>query len=138
MSTQINFKKGSVEMLLLHVLSCKGDCYGYQLSQLIKKSSENTLDFPVGSLYPALYKMIDNGYISDYKQQVGKRLVRVYYHLEEAGQIRLEDLKKEYYATNQSIQQVLNNVFSEDEADELRAKALSKRNQSIITGLWKI
>ena len=54
MSTQINFKKGSVEMLLLHVLSCKGDCYGYQLSQLIKKSSENTLDFPVGSLYPAL------------------------------------------------------------------------------------
>lgn len=41
MSTQINFKKGSVEMLLLHVLSCKGDCYGYQLSQLIKKSSEN-------------------------------------------------------------------------------------------------
>ena len=96
-------------MLLLHVLSCKGDCYGYQLSQLIKKSSENTLDFPVGSLY---------GYISDYKQQVGKRLVRVYYHLEEAGQIRLEDLKKEYYATNQSIQQVLNNDFSEDEADE--------------------
>ena len=37
MSAQINFKKGSVEMLLLHVLSCKGDCYGYQLSQLIEK-----------------------------------------------------------------------------------------------------
>ena len=70
MSTQINFKKGSVEMLLLHVLSCKGDCYGYQLSQLIKKSSENTLDFPVGSLYPALYKMIDNGYISDIRWSI--------------------------------------------------------------------
>ena len=118
MSTQINFKKGSVEMLLLHVLSCKGDCYGYQLSQLIKKSSENTLDFPISSFYPALSQRIAHGYISDYKQQVGKRLVRVYYHLEEAGQIRLEDLKKEYYATNQSIQQVLNNDFSEDEADE--------------------
>ena len=49
MSAQINFKKGSVEMLLLHVLSCKGDCYGYQLSQLIKKSSGGELDFPVGS-----------------------------------------------------------------------------------------
>lgn len=57
MSAQINFKKGSVEMLLLHVLSCKGDCYGYQLSQLIKKSSGGELDFPVGSLYPALYNM---------------------------------------------------------------------------------
>ena len=59
MSAQINFKKGSVEMLLLHVLSCKGDCYGYQLSQLIKKSSGGELDFPVGSLYPALYKITD-------------------------------------------------------------------------------
>lgn len=90
MSAQINFKKGSVEMLLLHVLSCKGDCYGYQLSQLIKKSSGGELDFPVGSLYPALYKMIDHGYISDYKQQAGKRLVRVYYHLEDAGWQRLK------------------------------------------------
>ena len=97
-------------MLLLHVLSCKGDCYGYQLSQLIKKSSGGELDFPVGSLYPALYKMIDHGYISDYKQQAGKRLVRVYYHL--------EDLKREYFATYHSIQQVLNNDFAEDDANE--------------------
>ena len=51
MSTQINFKKGSVEMLLLHVLSCKGDCYGYQLSQLIKKSSENRKSSPAGLLF---------------------------------------------------------------------------------------
>ena len=100
MSAQINFKKGSVEMLLLHVLSCKGDCYGYQLSQLIKKSSGGELDFPVGSLYPALYKMIDHGYISDYKQQ------------------RLEDLKREYLTTYHSIQQVLNNDFAEDDANE--------------------
>ncbi|MDO4393369.1 MAG: helix-turn-helix transcriptional regulator [Bacillota bacterium] len=118
MSTQINFKKGSIEMLLLHVLDCRGDCYGYQLSQLIKRSSENILDFPVGSLYPALYKMIDNGYISDYRQQAGKRLVRVYYHLEEAGKMRLKELKQEYYATNASIQQVLNCDFSEDKLDE--------------------
>ena len=118
MSAQINFKKGSVEMLLLHVLNCKGDCYGYQLSQLIKKSSGNELDFPVGSLYPALYKMIDNGYISDYKQQAGKRLIRVYYHIEDAGRLRLEDLKKEYYATNHSIRQVLENNFAEEEENE--------------------
>ena len=104
MSAQINFKKGSVEMLLLHVLSCKGDCYGYQLSQLIKKSSGGELDF--------------HGYISDYKQQAGKRLVRVYYHLEDAGWQRLEDLKREYFATYHSIQQVLNNDFAEDDANE--------------------
>ena len=118
MKSRNTFKKGSCELLVLHILSKKGDCYGYELGQIIRDITNEYLSFPEGSMYPVLYKMIDNGYISDYKQQVGKRLVRVYYHLEEAGQIRLEDLKKEYYATNQSIQQVLNNDFSEDEADE--------------------
>ena len=47
-----------------------------------------------------------------------KRLVRVYYHLEDAGWQRLEDLKREYFATYHSIQQVLNNDFAEDDADE--------------------
>ena len=51
MSARINFKKGSMEMLLLHVLHSGGDCYGYQLSQLIKEISGGELNFPVGSLY---------------------------------------------------------------------------------------
>lgn len=112
MSTQINFKKGSVELLLLHVLHSKGDCYGYQLSQLIKKTSDGGLDFPVGSLYPALYKLIDNHYISDHKKLVGKRLTRVYYHIEESGIDRLNALKTEFLMTNRSIMQVLNCDFS--------------------------
>ena len=81
MSAQINFKKGSVEMLLLHVLSCKGDCYGYQLSQLIKKSSGGELDFPVGSLYPALYKMIDHGSGRRRLAAAGRPEARILCHL---------------------------------------------------------
>ncbi len=44
--------------------------------------------------------------------------MRVYYHLEDAGWQRLEDLKREYLATYHSIQQVLNNDFAEDDANE--------------------
>ena len=121
MSARINFKKGSMEeMLLLHELHSGGDCYGYQLSQLIKEISGGELNFPVGSLYPALYKLIDNKYITDYKKQAGKRLVRVYYHIEPSGEERLEVLKAEYYATHRSVQLVLEHDFSENvnEGDE--------------------
>ena len=68
-----NFKKGSVEMLLLHLLKTEGDCYGYQLSQLINQRSGGVLVIPEGSMYPTLYKLIDNSYITDYK----KRLRRI-------------------------------------------------------------
>lgn len=113
-----NFKKGAVEILLLHILSSKGDCYGYQLSQLIRQTSDDYLIIPEGSLYPALYKLIEKGYISDYKKQIGKRLTRVYYHIDTAGKNRLTELVEDYLATTESIKKILNHDFSEKEMDD--------------------
>ena len=118
MRTQNNFKKGSIELLLLRILKEKGDCYGYQLSQLIKTITDNYLFFPEGSLYPALYRMIDKGLISYYKKQVGKGLIRVYYHIELLGEEHLERLLTEYYETSRSIEKVLNYNFCDDDEDD--------------------
>lgn len=107
MDNKSNFRRGSVELLVLHLLS-KHDYYGYELTQIMKNQTDGVIDIPVGSLYPALYKLIDNGYISDYKKQVGKRLIRVYYHIEAAGKERLAILLQDYYQTNQAIQNILN------------------------------
>lgn len=102
-----NFKKGSVEMLLLHLLATEGDCYGYQLSQLINERSNGVLVIPEGSMYPTLYKLIDNKYISDYKTTVGKRMTRVYYRLEEAGKQRLEELVEDYKEVASAIETIM-------------------------------
>lgn len=118
MRAQNNFKKGAVEMLLLHILNSKGDCYGYQLSQLIKETSDDYLIIPEGSLYPALYKLIEKEYITDYKKQIGKRLVRVYYHLESSGKVRLAELVEDYLATTDSIKKILNHDFNEKEMED--------------------
>ncbi len=106
MDKKSNFRRGSVELLVLHLLSQR-DYYGYELTQIMKTQSDGIMDIPVGSLYPALYKLIDNGYISDYKEQIGKRLTRVYYHLEPSGKERLDILLEDYYSTNQAIQNIL-------------------------------
>lgn len=119
MRAQNNFKKGAVEMLLLHILKENGDCYGYQLSQLIKEISDDYLIIPEGSMYPALYKLIEKGYITDYKKQVGKRLTRVYYHIEVLGISRLSDLKEEYYQTHQKINKILTYNFTNEVSKEI-------------------
>ena len=72
MNNKSNFRRGSVELLILHLLS-QQDYYGYEISTLIREQTDGYLNIPVGSLYPALYKLIDAGYISDYKKQVGRR-----------------------------------------------------------------
>ena len=61
MNNKSNFRRGSVELLILHLLS-QQDYYGYEISTLIREQTDGYLNIPVGSLYPALYKLIDAGY----------------------------------------------------------------------------
>ena len=68
MATDI-FKKGSIEMLTLLMLQ-EEDIHGYQISQLIKERSGGLLTVQEGALYPLLYRMEANGYISGHQQTV--------------------------------------------------------------------
>lgn len=102
-----NFKKGSIELLVLHLLSIQ-DCYGYQLTQLIEQLSDGRIVVQEGALYPVLYKLSDDSLISEKTVQVGKRKTRVYYHLEPSGIALLEDLRKDYFEVHDGIQAVLN------------------------------
>ena len=95
------FYRGYVELLVLKFLSEK-DCYG------IKRASKDKISLSVGTLYPTLYKMIDQKYISDYKKQTGERMVKVYYHLEDVGRERLEALVSEYREFSQVMNEILN------------------------------
>ncbi|MDY2959385.1 MAG: PadR family transcriptional regulator [Hornefia sp.] len=103
-----NFKMGTVEMLVLYLLS-KRDMYGYELSLMIKELSEGDLIVMESSLYPILYKLQDKKYISDREESTGKRRIRVYYHLEKSGKDRLSDLLEDYRTTSQGIEKILSN-----------------------------
>lgn len=102
-----NFFK--MEMILLKVLE-KQDCYGYQITQIIKKASNDNINLAEGTMYPILYKLLDNGYISDEKRQVGKRLTRIYYHLEPKGKLYLEELTKDYFRIKSSIDSMMEDI----------------------------
>lgn len=99
---QNSFRRGVLSLVILALLS-KEDMYGYQLVQATNNISEGRIVTQEGSLYPVLYKLLDQGMISDKKVQVGKRMTRIYYHLEPAGKIRLQELIREYKETTQGI-----------------------------------
>lgn len=106
------FKKGSMEMLILLILQ-EDDVYGYQLTQLIQERSEGLLSIQEGALYPLLYRMVDNGYISGRNITVetkhGRTRNRVMYRLEPPGRDRLVILKQEYDEVQTGIENVFKN-----------------------------
>ncbi len=81
--------------------------YGYQLVQQIEKKSHGAIVTQEGSLYPVLYKLMDQGLISDRKVQVGKRMQRVYYHLEPSGEAHLKALIQEYEEITQGVFRII-------------------------------
>lgn len=106
MQIQENLKKGTVEMLLLHLL-CEKSMYGYELLQELKKKSNQKYILKDGSMYPIMYRMIDKGLVTDEQVLVGKRRTRVYYHITDLGKEYLEEIKQEYFTITEGISNIL-------------------------------
>lgn len=94
------------DMLILSIL-IQRDCYGYEITHAIKELSDGVIDIKEGSLYPSLYKMLDQGYISS-RDEVINRKIRVYYHLEPSGIEYLEEITKEYNLWEEKIRKIIN------------------------------
>ena len=106
MALSEGIKRGTVELLILTLLKDQ-DMYGYQLSQELANRSNGLYTLQESSMYPTLYRLVEKGMITDRREQVGKRKIRGYYHLEETGREYLTSLRKEYCAICRGILSIL-------------------------------
>lgn len=79
---------GTLDMLILKSL-VRGPMHGYGIAQFLKQTSEDVLDVGEGSLYPALQRLLLNGWASaEWGASDNNRRAR-YYKLIAAGRKRL-------------------------------------------------
>ncbi|MFP5285316.1 MAG: PadR family transcriptional regulator [Thermoanaerobaculia bacterium] len=81
--------QGTLDMLILKAVSL-GALHGYGIIQRIRQMSEEMLDVEQGSLYPALYRMEQRGWISSQwvVNETGRRAK--FYTLTREGRRQLE------------------------------------------------
>ncbi len=80
--------QGTLDMLILKALSA-GPVHGYGVGQRIAHLAEEMLKVEEGSLYPALYRLEERGWIkSDWGKSENNRRAR-FYTLTAAGRRRL-------------------------------------------------
>lgn len=106
MAISDNLKRGTIELSVLTLLK-HGDMYGYEISQQLFIQSGELYQIQESSLYPSLYRMVEKGLISDRSEKVGKRRVRVYYHLETEGEEYLKELRREYLMHTAGVLKIL-------------------------------
>ena len=86
---KIELLQGTLDMLILKVLN-RGPIHGFGIAERIQQLSQDVLTVGEGSLYPALYRLQDRGWIaSEWGQSENNRRAR-YYQLTKSGRKQLE------------------------------------------------
>src|SRR5258708_31762149 len=81
--------QGTLDMLILRVLS-RGEMHGWGIADRIDQLSKNVLSVGEGSLYPALYRLQDQGWIESEGGTSDNNRNAKDYKLTKAGRKQLE------------------------------------------------
>ena len=79
---------GTLDMLILRTLVA-GPAHGHTIANVIERSSEDVLQVEQGSLYPALHRLEDKGWLASYWGTSENNRKAKFYKLTAAGRRRL-------------------------------------------------
>jgi PadR family transcriptional regulator, regulatory protein PadR len=107
-SSRFPIPQGTLDMLILRILSLE-PAHGYAIARRLEQISRDTLHVNQGSLYPALHRLEQKGWLaSEWRQSdTGREAKR--YSLTEAGRGQLDVEKKSWDTLTATVRL----VFSE-------------------------
>jgi len=99
--------QGSLDLLVLKILCRQPELHGYAIMVAIKVASGEILNAEVGSLYPALHRMEETGWIrAEWAAKENGRRTRLY-QLTAAGKKQLAAEETRWRAVSSAINRVL-------------------------------
>jgi transcriptional regulator len=98
--------QGTLELLILNTLS-REPMHGYGIVQRIHEAAEDLLKVEDGSLYPALYRMEERGWIkSEWGVSDNNRRAK-FYKLTRTGQKQLEAQRANWNRISKAVTRIL-------------------------------
>jgi PadR family transcriptional regulator PadR len=107
---KVDSLQGSLDLLVLKILSRRPKTHGYGIMAAIKEASEDVLRAEEGSLYPALYRMEESGWIrAEWVTKDTGRRARIY-ELTAAGKKQLVAEEARWSVVTTAVNRVLRTV----------------------------
>ena len=99
MAEKLDVRQGTLALMILKTLEGLGPLHGYGIARRIEETSKNRLTLNYGTLYPALLKLEQEGFIkAEWRQSENNRRAK-YYGLTPAGRKQLAREAREWHAT---------------------------------------
>jgi transcriptional regulator len=105
-SPALDLLPGTLDLLILRALA-RGSMHGYGIAQILKQTSGEVLEVGESSLYPALQRLLLNGWVSaEWGSSENNRRAR-YYTLTDNGRKQLASERADFERMVAAIQRVL-------------------------------
>ena len=99
--------QGTLDLLVLRTLSTGGTMHGYSILERVERISNEVLRIEPGSLYPALHRMEEAGWVrSEWDVSDNNRRAR-FYTITAKGRQRLEEEKHHWSELAAAVARVL-------------------------------
>jgi PadR family transcriptional regulator PadR len=106
---QSDMLQGTLDMLVLQTLIL-GPAHGHTIAHAIERGSEDVLQVEHGSLYPALHRLEDRGWIASFWGTSENNRKARYYRLTPAGRRQLAEQTSRWDQLVRAIGRILNPV----------------------------
>ena len=102
--------QGSLDLLVLKILSRRPNLHGYAIMTAVQDMSQDALRLEEGSLYPALHRMEEAGWIrAEWVTKDSGRRARVY-ELTAAGKKQLAAEETRWHTVTSAVNRILRTV----------------------------
>src|SRR5438270_13684771 len=104
---RLELLQGTLDMLILRTLG-GGPAHGHQIAKYIEQTTDDVLRVDHGSLYPALHRLVRNGWITAKGEKRDDRNREFkFYRLNEAGRKQLRAQESRWERLARAIDQVM-------------------------------
>ena len=99
MGDKLDIRQGTLALMILKTLEGLGALHGYGIARRIEETSRNRLTLNYGTLYPALLKLEQEGFIkAEWSQSENNRRAK-FYALTASGRKQLARETREWHET---------------------------------------
>ncbi len=106
-SHRVDILQGTLDLIILRVLSALGPQHSYGIASRLEQISQHGVSLNQGTLYPALVRLEQNGWIAAKWQKTENNRDAKYYRLTKSGQQALEKEIEKWRRSAGLVEQLL-------------------------------
>ena len=89
MTPKMDLPQGTLDLLILKIVAL-GPVHGYAIAQRVQQVTDSAVQVPQGSLYPALHRLENRGFLAADWSETGTGREAKFYRLTRKGRAQLE------------------------------------------------